>query len=199
MDITDEDIVEIRETYRKTLEIPPLTNLPQFFLCTVGLVGAGKTTVVEPLAKKLSLVRISSDDVRKILKERKAGYDQLMKILGPLVEELAIRKHSLAFDADCGNPKTKEMIMLLAEKVGAKVFWIHVAPPEEFILNKLRNYKHTWLFKDGEQAVQNYFAQKKKREEENTPFDFLATIDTSQVSLGDQIEKVYELIKKELQ
>lgn len=193
-----EDIVSIREEYKKTLKLHARNNPYQFFLCTVGLVGAGKSTVIKPLSEKLSLVRISSDEVREILKEREAGYEQLMEIIKPLAEELATQGYNLAFDADCGNPKTKDMILQLAGKTGAKVFWIHIDPPENFILNKLRTFNHTWLFKDGEEAVENYFLQREKRKEENTQFDFLTTIDTSRSDLPEQIEHAFKLIEEQV-
>ena len=190
----------IRKKYQKQLMLPPIDKVPvkQFFLCPVGLVGAGKSTVMKPLSEMLSLVRVSSDDIRELLKERGAGYEQLMEIVQPLAEELALQGFSIAFDADCGNPKTKEMILKLSEKVGEKVFWLHINPPEDFILNKLRTYHHTWLFKNVEQAVDNYYLQKQKRLEENARFDFLTTIDTSRPDLVDQIRNAASLIKKEL-
>jgi predicted kinase len=200
MELTTEDIVSIREEYKNTLELPISINseLHQFFLCPVGLVGAGKSTVLKPLSKKLSLVRISSDDVRQILHQRGAGYSHLLDIVKPLVEELATQGYSLAFDADCGNPITQDLINKLAEKTKAMVYWIHINPPEDFILNKLKKYNHTWLFKDSEQAIENYFKQKNKREEENNQFNFLATIDTSRSDLSVQIENTFELIRRNL-
>jgi predicted kinase len=198
MNLTLDDIPSIRQEYKNTLILPPKNKISssQFFLCPVGLVGAGKSTVIKPLSEKLSLVRISSDEVREILKRRNVGYEQLMEIVQPLTGELATQGFSLAFDADCGNPKTKEFILALAQKVKAEVFWIHINPPEDFILHKLRTYNHTWLFKNEEEAVENYFQQKKKRREENTHFDFLATIDTSRTDLAIQIEQTANLIKE---
>jgi len=135
MDLNAEELSSVREEYKSTLVLPKEDAIParQFFLCPVGLVGAGKSTVIKPLSERLSLVRISSDEIRKMLKERGAGYDQLLEVVGPLAEELAAQGFSLAFDGDCGNPKTKEMITELVDKVDAKVLWIHVNPPEEFI------------------------------------------------------------------
>lgn len=200
MKLDAEDLLLIRKEYQKQLALPSVNKVPekQFFLCPVGLVGAGKSTVMNPLSEMLSLVRISSDDIREIMKERNMGYEQLMEIVQPLAEELAMQGFSIAFDADCGNPKTKEMILKLAEKVKAKVFWIHINPPEDFILNKLRTYNHTWLFKNGDEAVENYYRQKQKRLEENTHFDFLVSIDTSRSDLADQIKNTASLITKEL-
>lgn len=198
MNMTDADVVAVRESYRGGLNVrsQPKSGALQIFVGTVGLVGAGKTTVIKPLAEKLSLVRISSDEVRKIMKERGFGYERLMDIVAPLAEELAAEGHSLAFDADCGSPKTKELILKIAAQVGAKIFWIRINPPEDFILNKLRSHEHTWLFKDGDEAVDNYLRQKERRAQENTPFDFLATVDTSKPDLAAQIDRIFGLIEK---
>ncbi len=200
MKLDVEDLSSIRKEYQKQLALPPANKVPekQFFLCPVGLVGAGKSTVMKPLSEILSLVRISSDDIRKILKERNVGYGQLMEIVRPLAEELAMQGFGIAFDADCGNPKTKEMILKLAEKAGAKVFWLHINPPEDFILNKLRMYNHSWLFKNEEEAIENYYRQKQKRTKENIHFNFTATLDTSKPDLADQIKDIASLITKEL-
>lgn len=101
MKLNKEDPLRVRQEYQKQLVLPPIDKVPakQFFLCPVGLVGAEKTTVVKPLSETLSLVRISSDEIRKILKEQEVGYGQLMEIVQPLAEELALRGFSIAFDA----------------------------------------------------------------------------------------------------
>ena len=48
----------------------------ELILCPVGLVGAGKTTVLKPISKILNLVRVSSDEIRGILKQE--GYNFLI-------------------------------------------------------------------------------------------------------------------------
>ena len=58
---------EVRAEYEASLKIPRNKPKKQFFVLPVGLVGAGKTTVMKPLAEKLSLLRISGDEIRKIL------------------------------------------------------------------------------------------------------------------------------------
>src|SRR3989344_7504565 len=109
MKLSGEDFLLIRKKYQKQLMLPPIDKVPvkQFFLCPVGLVGSGKSTVMKPLSEMLSLVRVSSDEIRKILKEWRVDYGELLEIVQPLAEELALQGFSIAFDADCGNPKTK--------------------------------------------------------------------------------------------
>lgn len=200
MHLSEEQIKEMSELYKQQIEVPSKELIPskQFILCPVGLVGSGKTTIVKPLSEKLHMVRISTDEMRKLLKQRLFSYDQLKAMLEPILLEFAQQGHSITIDADCGSPKTKELVEKAAEAFDARVFWIHINPPEEFILNKLRTYKHTWLFDDCEHAVRNYFQQKEKRQQEATHFDYFAEIDTSQENIKEQINGLASRIKDEL-
>lgn len=194
MEISTEDIRALQSSYKEKIVAGIVQRSPQIFIGSVGLVGAGKTTVMKPLAERLQCVRISSDEIRETLKEKGYGYDMLMEIIKPIAVELAQSGYSIVFDMDCGNPRTKTLIEDLATEISVKIFWIHINPPEEFILNKLRTYNHTWLFKDGEEAVANYFAQKEKRRQENTHFDFFAEIDTSTEHRDKDIEHLVSKI-----
>jgi|SRR3989344_262694 len=139
---------EVRAEYEASLKIPRNKPKKQFFVLPVGLVGAGKTTVMKPLAEKLSLLRISGDEIRKILHNRALGYDSVWEVGKDLAEKYAKEGYSIAHDTDSANPKTIELATKMAEKLGVKLIWIHINPPEEFIINKLLNHKHTWLFRD---------------------------------------------------
>ncbi len=200
MNPTDEEVMVIREIYRETIYFPDRQVIPerQFFLCPVGLVGAGKSTVIVPLTKEFELVRVSTDEVRKILKERNLSYDRMLDIYDPLVKEIARAGYSIAFDADCGSPTLKKVVEEIAQETGANTVWIHINPPESFIIHKLKTYNHTWLFKDGDEAIDNYLRQKKRREQEGISFHFLATVDTSRPDLPEQIAEVEELIRSAL-
>ncbi|MBU6321540.1 AAA family ATPase [Patescibacteria group bacterium] len=191
---------QILAAYKATLALPADdARLPaQIFLAPVGRVGAGKTTVVKPLAERLGLVRISSDEIRRLLKELGHDYKPLRSIARTLAFDLARAGYGIAFDKDCANPETKAMIEEIAAERSARVFWLHINPPEAFILNKLRTYDHTWLFKDAEQAVGNYFDQKRRRAEENTHIDYFAEIDPSRLDLPQQLADVENRIRTAL-
>src|SRR5262245_50203908 len=66
-DLSDGDFSRLVEEVKDSLVLPKESPINQFFLCPIGLVGAGKTTVLTPLAKELSLVSISGDEIRKLL------------------------------------------------------------------------------------------------------------------------------------
>lgn len=191
-------IDKIISLYESTLEIPSEKPKRQYSLCPVGLVGAGKTTVIKPLSKKLSLVRISSDEVRKIIYDISATVtlDEFIEIITKLFKKYLQEGHSIALDADCASPITQKLISERQKDFNLKVIWVHINPPESFIINKLTNYKHTWLFKNGEEAVNNYLERKSLHE--NLPMSFIYTFDTSMSNLDMQIEEAVNLIKKEV-
>lgn len=185
---------KIIQEYEKTLEIPNNKFEKQIMICPVGTVGSGKTTVIKPLSKKLSLLRISTDEIRKLLKENDYGYDSVKDLAYYLVDKYIKRGFSVAVDGNCSSKEAQDKIKELKEKYKIKVFWIHINPPEEFIINKLKNYKHTWLFKDFEQAIANYKSSKVKYK--NINFNFIYTFDTSQNNLEEQIREAVFVINK---
>jgi predicted kinase len=185
---------EAMREYEKTLILPEQPRRKHFILCPAGLVGAGKTTVTKPLAEKLSLVRISGDEIRKTLKEHGLSYDGLIRIGAELMKKYLAKGYSTALDSDAMSPRSKEVIDNAEQEFGAMPVWIHVNPPEEFILNKLRTYNHTWLFKDGDEAVANYMRRKNLHENLDS-IPFVYTFDTSRDDLGNQIDEATELIK----
>lgn len=138
---------------------------------------------------------MSSDEIRKLLSEHGYNWDRASELALRIGEKYARRGHSIAIDSDCAS-KTEEM-RKLAEKVGAQIMWIHVNPPEEFIIHKLTNYPHTWLFKDGDDALRNYYARKQLHEKLNLPFAYV--FDTSRDDLPQQIAEAEHIIHSNLQ
>lgn len=181
------------EKYKKLVVLPPQKGHP-FLLCPIGLVGAGKSTVVKPLAEKLGLVRISSDEIRKLLKEDGLGYEMTEEVAFAVIQYFVEQGYGVAIDSDCA--RKRETIEKFAAKHRLPVRWIHINPPEEFIINKLKNFEHTWLFKDADDALKNYYARKPLHE--NLPFEFTYIFDTSRDDLKQQIEEAISVIKSSL-
>lgn len=184
----------IIEEYQTQIIIPEKTGAPQFFLCPVGLVGAGKTTVIMPLAEHFHLVRISTDEIRKLLMERGYNLIRTKEIAFGLIRQYAEKGFSIAVDADCVSQG--DLINKAVATLGAKAIWIHINPPEEFIINKLRNFKHTWLFKNADEAVANYFRRKPLHEHLDFPFIYI--FDTSKPTIVDQIAEAIQIIDREM-
>lgn len=185
---------EALKRYEETLEIPPRKLKRQIIVCPIGTVGSGKTSVIKPLSKKLSLLRISNDDIRKLLKENGCGYDSVRKLAYRLALKYIAKGFSIAIDGDCNSREAQRHMQELRRKYGIKVFWLHINPPEAFIIHKLKNYKHTWLFKDADEAIRNYYSSKATHENLNFPFVYV--FDPSRDDLNKQIEEAATVIKK---
>ena len=192
-DASDNAAEEIYQDYKKSITLPLKKPARQFVLCPVGLVGSGKSTVVKALAQKLFLVPISSDELRRRLKERGFKYDRAKELAMRMGCEFIEGGYSVAFDMNCGSPGSKKDIVQIEKKYGIPVVWIHVNPPEEFIVQKLKNYPHSWLFRDGEDAVEGYFKYKEKHGDFGS-IDFICSIDTSLDDLPKQIENAAKII-----
>lgn len=191
-------VSDIIKQYEKRLVVYPEKSPRQFFLCPVGPVGSGKTTVARPLAERMHLVLVSSDEIRKILKEKGCGYEKVKDIALSVIEKLAKQGESVVYDADCSNPETKRRMEELASKFKIKLIWIRINPPEEFIIDKLKNFRHTWLFRDSDEAIRNYYASKVRHEKlEKADLKFLYEFDTSKDDLPKQLEEAIALIQSE--
>lgn len=196
--MNSQEIIKISDSYKNNLFLPKNRHQKQFFFCPVGLVGAGKTTISKPIADILGLVRISSDEVRKLLKESGQDYTHLKEILNKVTIEIVSNGYSVAFDMDCGNPETKELIEREAGKRNIEIFWVKVSAPEEFIFEKFRKHPPSWLASNPEVMIENYLSQKKLRESQNVAINFDYEFDTSREDLSKQIEKCVILIKEKI-
>lgn len=188
---------EITKEYESTLSIPNSKPSHQWILMPVGLIGAGKTTVVKPLAERLNLIKISTDDIREKLRHRGYSYEGCRDIVQELAKKYLGLGYSIAFDANTGSKTGLEY-----NKKSAGLFpsvrqiFIHINPPEEFIVNKLKNYPHTWLFKDAEHALKNL--SDNKRDFSVPDVNFIYTFDTSKADLPDQLQRCVTAIKNEI-
>lgn len=191
--MTKKEVGKILGEYVKTIKIPKTKPNKQVIICPIGVVGAGKTTVVKSLSDKIALVRVSTDEIRKILKDHGYGYDQVKELAFELIKKYIKNGYSIVIDADCVSEASQKHIKKLEDKYGVKPIWIHVNPPEEFIINKLKNFKHTWLFKNSKQAIENY--KQRKLLHRNLKFPFIYEFDTSKRNLNKQIEKASKIIK----
>jgi len=196
--LTNDHIEKVYLSYRDSLEYPDgCKNKPQFDICPIGLVGAGKSTVLRKICKNLPLVRISSDELRRLLIDE--GLDpKIAPSLGARMNiELKHQGYSIAQDNDLAPFAVQKAVEKIDRELGITEFWIHINPPEEFIIHKLQNYKHDWLFEDANQAIANYFARKDLHARDVTrKFDFV--FDTSRDDLDEQVNQFVELAKSRL-
>ncbi len=196
-DAPEEVLEEVKDEYEKTLVIPNRKPSPQWMLMPVGLVGAGKTTVTKPLAEHFGLIRISTDEVREQLKRRGYSYEGAREIVHELQKKYLELGYSIAIDANTGSPHGLEFNKKTEEAFPqVRQLFIHINPSEEFIINKLKNYNHTWLFKDANHAIERFNFHKGQFKLPDLPFIY--TFDTSRNDLPEQIERGVVAIEKVL-
>lgn len=190
---TKEILDEIKRDYEKSLVTPDVKNEPQWMLMPVGLIGAGKTTVVKPLSERLGLIRMSTDEVRQKLKEKGYSYEGCRDIIYELSKKYLDLGYSLAIDANTGSKAGIEYNEKTAKDFPkVRQIFIYINPPDDFIVNKLKNYKHTWLFDNSDQAVQNFYDNKKNFSKPDLPFIY--EFDTSRDDLPTQIDEAVGVI-----
>ena len=181
----------------ESLVIPPTKNKPQWMLMPVGLVGAGKTTVVKPLCEHLGLVRLSTDEVRQKLKEKGYSYEGCRDIIRELAIKYLNLGYSLALDANTGSKTGMEYNEKLAKDFpNVHQVFVHVNPPEEFIVSKLKDREKTWLFRDADHAIKSFYENKQNFSLPDLPFVY--EFDPSRSDLAKQIDEAVLAINKVL-
>ncbi len=195
--MSDINLQQIIEDYEKTLVFPENKPKTLFFLCPVGLAGAGKTTVMKKLCERLSLLRISNDEIREIIKDPE-HFDVATQVTGELGRKYAKLGYSIGVDSNVSSLWNNVPFIKLVESLGAKVIWIHINPPESFIVNKFKNlvYKDTGIYKDPEHALKELERSKQNVKTEGIPFT--CVFDTSSDDLDKQIENSVAVIQEEL-
>ncbi len=192
------DLKDIESEFTSSISIPNHKPKKQFFLCPVGLVGAGKTTVTRPISERFDSVQISSDELRKLLNKSGYDYSAVKEVIFNVIREFSAKGYSITFDMDCSNPQVKNFIDELTSASAVEALFLHITAPEEFIFEKFRKHPPTWLADNPQTMIDNYLAQKEARAKENTKFDFIFTFDTSKEDLPDQIEYCCKRIEAHL-
>lgn len=200
--LSNAELKKISKIYENQIKIPKACtkqHKQQILLCPIGLTGAGKTTVMRPVSKKLCLVRISADEIRKILKRKGFNKTRAGEILEILVIKFLDKKYDVAIDADGISLRAQSFYNKLRKERKINIIQIHIKPPEKFIINKLTNYKHTWLFKDKVDAISNYKKRKILHKKYLSKIDFYYKFDTSKDNLNLQIDKFIKKLKIDLE
>jgi predicted kinase len=192
-EISETVYIQIKKTYLQQIVVPENKPSTQYLLCPIGLVGAGKTTVVKPLSQKLNLVRISGDEIRKLFKEKGYGYDKVYDLTFELKNHFLTKGFSVCIDSDCAGKI--EQLKKAAKKQELPIVWIHINPPESFIINKLSNLKPNWLG-TAEEMIANYYERKPVHKD--IDLDFTVVFDTSRPDIQEQIESSVSIIKQKV-
>lgn len=189
---------EIAEEYKDEVFVPDFKPKKQMILLPIGLIGAGKTPVCKALSEKLGLVRISNDEIRYKLKQRGLSFDATRQIARKVGCHFIDLGFSMALDANSGGEGGNELSLFLNENYPKVIkIWVYINSPEDYIIEKLKNYNHTWLFRDAEHAIKNHLTSKQnfKMPDVDITYEF----DLSKSDFKDQIEESVRVIRRKLE
>ena len=192
MNISDLELQEVTIEYEATLRVPSHKPLNQYLVCPVGLIGSGKTTVGKYLEQKLSLLRISGDDIRFILQKHGLSFDGVYPIGRNLTRKYIEAGWSLYIDADCVSQARVDELEKVAGEAGVPIIWVHVDTPEDHILATLKSREKKWLHPTYDVAYENYISRKPLHKD--ISHSFLYTFDISKENFIEQIEEAVSLI-----
>ncbi len=114
-----------------------------FLIVVSGLPGTGKSLLSRELAKRLPMVILETDSIRKTLfpspNYSASESAQLFQTCHSLIELLLQKGIPLTLDATNLVERHREHLYHIAEKVGAKLVLIQVEAPQEVVRHRLEN------------------------------------------------------------
>jgi len=197
-DLPESEIEAIAREYEKSIYIPGKKNKRQIFLAPVGLVAAGKSTVLDLLCERLSLARVSGDDIRLLLRDKGYNYLKTLDIANLVLLGLLDQGYSIAVDSDCISIDVRKAIQAYKEKYSFQDIWIHINPPEKFIEDKLSKmkYEKSGIFSNKEEALANFYERMPLHKEYVSKIKYLYEFDTSRDDIREQAEEFIALLEK---
>lgn len=190
-DLPDAAIVEIFDAYERLIPLPSTHGPRPWILCVVGLVGAGKTTVVKPTSERLGLARVSTDELRILLRDRGYNFLRTRELAKMLIEKYLRKGFGVSIDADNVDPEHQAILQKAADAAQIPIVRIHINPPEAFILDKLQHriqYVPSGILENADAATANYLRRKPLHEKYLSLIAFDWTFDTSKTDLAKQID-----------
>lgn len=189
---------QIADDYVEEISKSGISKDFKLIICPFGYIASGKSTVVKPIAKELKIPRISGDEIRKKLKENNINYDNLYPIFEYVGKHFLDQGFGMVIDSN--TSRRIDMVEKIIDEYKLKKIYIKVIAPEEFILNKIRNYKgEKFLTENQDELVEGYFSMKSITDNifnnSNIIFDY--EIDTSSKQLEANIINIIEDIKKQ--
>lgn len=167
----------------------------RFILCSAGLIGSGKSTVMGAVANRLNLAYIRTDSIRWLLLD--SGYTQSRtnELAAHLTATLLEDGYAIAIDADAVQQDRQHTIERLASDYAAKVLYIHVQTPDDVILQRLHKDNPNRRYKGGE--VIEHYHQRKPLHDDLSHIKFTATVDGAG-DLDAEVDAVVHAIQSSL-
>lgn len=116
------------QDFLSRLSLPEIKAVKPFIVATIGLVGSGRTTVARMLAEKLNgAVLVQANSARFLLKEAGLPWgENVRQVLKGVATDLLKRDYGIVFDGNASDAEDRDNIEEIAEKTGARVFYVRI-------------------------------------------------------------------------
>lgn len=121
----EEEFAGLFETHRQTLLHLEETH-PKLLILFSGTPGMGKTSVAKALEDHLHAVRLSTDEIRLLLKERGLSPKDAYSYLQWCLRKLSVSSPNQLIILDCSIDRTYESCAKFAQEYGYKTFLIRM-------------------------------------------------------------------------
>lgn len=155
LSLDDAALFAIVHEYCTSLVLP--RKQTPWLLCSIGLVGVGKSTVMKRLCETFGLVRLVNDDVRVLLRTRGFNLTRASEVAFQVLLGLVADGYAVGVDADCVSKQL--VIPAYVKEENIPVIWVHVTASEEVIMARLHEDNIARGYR-GPQAIADYYRRK---------------------------------------
>ncbi len=182
--IFDKILGEISKELKHVLE----ENKP-IIICFAGIPCSGKTRLAKKIEEKYKGVRISNDNIRKVLgdfiQEKEKHEKVLREFLINLLKDYPFKNRFIILDS--GIERKFDEVKKVADAAGLKMFVIQVIAPKEEILKRIKK-KDPERFEKHPEDIKRWFKEYKEFNK-NHKSDFVFRTDDDLKELYSEIEK----------
>ena len=187
-------------------EVPIKESNKVYGITFVAGPGFGKSTVANMLSKKLGLLIVANDQIRRF--HDKLGFDNTK--YEDNIKKMAfdrtvyLLEHKTCHIADANFQFHWKMAMDNYGKYNAKLYFIELKCSEEEVLRRIK-FRESNFGKDDNQSratIKDYNRYLKLKKEDNIPSDLIfytINTDTSIEEIEKQVDLLVEKIKKEVE
>ena len=146
--VTDDFIARLKITKRKT-EKPIVVAM-------VGMIGSGKSSVANQLAKLIKATVIEGDAIRVALRKKKQDYGQVRSITERATIYVLKKRGNVVLDSDYVTLQKRESLEEKVKKVQGRVLYLRTVADRDVMIERLIKTKYNPnhdLFKNATIAV----------------------------------------------
>lgn len=115
----------------------------QVIVGMIGLVGSGKSSVAQEIAKSLDAWLVRGDEIRLKLRRQGQSFDQVEKIAVDRTRAILKRGFNIVLDSDLVTARTRQLFIKEARAAGARVCFVRTVADLDVMLGRMMNASYT--------------------------------------------------------